>query len=150
MKIFTPVPHPGLALFGAVLGFFAFISYQFTLEAEFAAVRTVFTGAAIVLAFISLVCLVNFFWGLRLDLSLGKEGLTTTARITRIEECHGGKGRPALWWQIHFTFMDASGRQQESSYDETDAEAGRKWKVGDSVRIRFHPAAPSIYRWLDS
>lgn len=74
----------------------------------------------------------------------------STARITRIEQRAGGKGRPELWWQIYFTYLDNSGRQREDVYDETDAEAGRKWRVGDSVRIRFHPEEPSIYRWLDS
>lgn len=150
MKIFRPVPHPGIALFGAVLGFFAFISYQFTLEPEFASLRVVFTGAALLLGFFSLVLLINFFWGLRLELSLGKEGIMSTARITRIEQRAGGKGRPELWWQIYFTYLDNSGRQREDVYDETDAEAGKKWRVGDSVRIRFHPEEPSIYRWLDS
>lgn len=148
-KIFQPAPHPGVALFGAVLSFFGVMAYQFTSEPDFAAAQYAFVAAAVALLLTGSILLFNFFWGLRLDLSVARDGILTSARITKVAEQRGGKGFPKQWWLILYTFIDATGREQRGEVHELDSERGPTWKVGDSLKLRYHPAAPSIIRWLD-
>lgn len=96
----------------------------------------------------SFYLIVSFVRGLRLDLSLKRDGVTTYARISRIEEKSGGKGHPRKWWLIHYAFHDESGKVHEGKVEEPARSGTAKWKVGDSAPIRYHPEEPSIFRWL--
>ena len=148
MKLFKPIPHPGILLFGAVLGFFSYIALQMTSVVTVAAARVALTGLSIALGATSFYLIVCFVLGLRLDLALKRDGTLTYARITQVKEGHGGKGMPEHWLLINFEFHDANGQVRNGEFVEDYQPGKRKWKVGDSPRIRYHPDEPSIFRWL--
>lgn len=134
MRFAPPNPHPGLALFGAVIGFFGFIAWH------------LLPLASLPLFGLSVYLLACFLRGLRMHLALGREGVTGEARITKIEECHGGKGRPRDWWIVHYEMRDGSGVQHRGTFDR---ENTLPWSVGESVPLRYHPDAPSIFRVVE-
>ena len=133
-----PNPHPGIALFGFVLGFFGFMAWQLTRELPQVAFLARLVSAALIV--LSAWLLVKFFYGLRLDLTVKRDGLLTQGRVTRIEEMHGGKGRPDLWWLVHFQMTSADGLIHVAYFIEDNQ---LRWKVGDAVAIRYHPSAPA-------
>ena len=130
-----PHPHPGVALFGVVLAFFAYIAFNMPY------VRPI----GIVLAVVAAYLLAKFLYGFHLERSLRhSEGQLANARVTRIEERRNGKGRPALWWVVHFEMTDAAGVKHILSFDELQS---LRWREGGTVMIRYHPVAPDrIFR----
>ena len=137
-RLFPPIPDPRAALFGVIgtILSFGFLGNASGIVRGFGAL--VLTGCAYLL-----VCFVR---GLRLDLAIHRDGLVTPVRITRIEE-HRRRGHP--WWSVHFTFTDAAGVVHENDFAEEEEGGGTKWKVGQTAQIRYHPAAPSIFRILE-
>ena len=146
--MFKPIPHPGVLLFGVVLGFFAYIAYQMTSNTELAPARVPLQALSIVLAATSVYLIVCFARGLRMDLALKNEGVLTFARVTAVKEGHRGKGMPEHWWLINFEFRDANGVEHRGEFVEDYDLAKRIWKAGDNAKIRYHPEEPSIFRWL--
>ncbi|HUP59402.1 MAG TPA: hypothetical protein VNA69_03160 [Thermoanaerobaculia bacterium] len=131
MRLVPPNPHPGVALFGVVIGFFGYIAWNFH------------PLASVPLFALSAWLLACFLRGLRMHLALGREGVTSVGRITKIVECHGGKGRPENWWIVHYEMRDQHGTLHRGTFDE---ENTLPWKEGGSVTLRYHPEAPSIFR----
>jgi hypothetical protein len=148
-RLFRPLPHPSVPLFAIILGVFGIIIFRKASTLDFAPMRNAISVIAATLVASALYLVISFVRGVRLDLALKREGLTTDARITQIEERSGGKGYPDEWWLIHYSFRDAGGRTHEGKVEELDEEKVKKFKVDDTVRIRYHPDEPSIGRWLE-
>ena len=131
MRLFPPNPHPGIALFAVVLGFLGY---------AFANFRPMFGAPLFVL---SAYCATCFLRGLRMHLALEREGVTTQATITKIVECHGGKGRPENWWIVHYEMRDHAGVLHRGTFDEDNT---LPYREGENVPLRYHPDAPGIFR----
>jgi hypothetical protein len=149
LRVFRPMPYPSVALFALVMGFFGSLAIAKASGVQFAPASIALRIAGIVLLGSSLYLVISFARGLILDLSLGRQGLTASARITSIEARSGGKGYPRQWWLISYTFVDERGVTRAGTVEELDQDHAGKWKVGDSIRLRYHPEEPSIFRWLD-
>jgi hypothetical protein len=137
-----PNPHPGIALFAFVIGFFGFMAWQ--LAREMPRIAVIARIVAVALLLLGAWLMVKFLYGLGLDRTVHRDGLLTQGRITGVEEMHGGKGRPDHWWMVHFEMTDAGGTVHRTYFHE---DGDRRWKVGDAIDIRYHPAAPAaIFR----
>jgi hypothetical protein len=138
MNLFKPRPEPVFALLAIVVGVFGF----FTLEKTRAGAAALFVVAAWLL--------ISFIRGLVIDLSIAKEGLMTSGRVTKVEhKKEKRKGEEVEWWDVYFTFTDNSGAAHEESIDLWDRDEARRYEVGSSVKIRYHPHYPEMWRWME-
>ncbi len=136
--IFKPRPYPAFVLLSIILVVFGFNLLRLTR-----------IGGA-VLFVVAAVLLTSFIRGLVIDLSIAKEGLMTSARVTKVEHKKAQrKGEEVEWWDIYFTFTDNSGAAHEESIDLWDSEEASKYPVGSGVKIRYHPRYPEMWRWID-
>ena len=84
-----------------------------------------------------------------IDVSVNKVGVETTAHVTRVERKSGvaqGQTYDVIW--VHFRFNDSAGATHEEVMVLEGPEAERHAE-GESVRVRYHPDYPSVWRWLD-
>jgi hypothetical protein len=151
-RIFKPRPYPSFALISIILIILGTITLSRADESDIPALRRVVTIIGAAMFACSFVTLVSFIRGLRADLSLGREGIMAMAKITNIEHrrVRSRSGGPLTdRWYIRFQFIDMTGTTYEEEAEFFDEEEIRKYKVGGSANIRYHPKHPNIFRWLD-
>lgn len=103
----------------------------------------------IVLIVAGVVLLINFIRAVKQDLEVNKIGITTTVRITRVEQKSGtSRGEHYDVWQVYYTFQDRQGVTHEDVMPIDDDEEGKKYHPGGTAQLRYHPDNPSIFRWI--
>ena len=131
--LFKPRPYPAFGLFALVLIIAAF------------KVPRVMGIAFFIVAALLLNSLIR---SVIVDLSIGRDGLTTFGRVTKIEKKYYEK-KKERWWDVDFTFTDASGVVHNQSIEIWDAREAHNLAEGSAVKIRYHPKFPDdSYRWL--
>lgn len=95
------------------------------------------------------VLLISFARGVTIDLAIAKHGLQTFGRVTKIEHKNvmdHGRRDDVTW--LYFTFTDSSGATHEQRMI-LEPPDNANFVVGSSVRIRYHPRYPEMWRWLE-
>jgi uncharacterized protein DUF3592 len=135
--LFKPRPYPAFVLLAIILVLVGlkFLSMSHIVGAGF------FVAAAVVL--------ISFIRGVTIDLAVNKDGVITNGRVTNVERKSGkskGERYEVVW--IHFTFTDTQGAMHEQTM-VLDASEKSDYAVGSSVKIRYHPRYPDMWRWLE-
>jgi len=145
-RIFRPLTSPAVALLAVILVALGGTALTRTRTIAFdpARIAVGVAGACMLAAAAYLV--ICFIRGVKLDLSVAREGMVATARITRIENAPTKHGRE---WLVHFVFTDITGASRENHFTEDDDGGGSKWRIGQHREIRYHRDEPSIYRLVD-
>ncbi len=136
--LFKPRPYPAFVLLAIIITIFGVMAIVKI---------SVIAGAVLIAA--ALVLLVSFIRGLKQDLEVSRIGITTTVRITRVEQ-QGGTYRGEHYdvWQVHYTFQDRQGVTHEDVMPLDDRAEAKKYHPGGTAQLRYHPDNPSIFRWI--